>query len=82
MKKLLFIITLAILFSCEKDSSRSIECYQCRWRNTIPGEHHSTITERCDTEEAIRVYEIQNTWTRGDEANEMDCWKKGEEIPL
>ena len=78
MKKLLFLILLTFLFSCEKD--RSIECWTCRWEEKIfkTSAYHSTINDTCMSEHDILTYQNKNTWETDIKKNRIMCWKQGD----
>ena len=76
MKKLLFVITLVALFSCEKEP---IYCWQCNQETNTTRGYYSRVFDICDyTESQIRDYEIQKTKDFGTTTVVVSCIKKEE----
>lgn len=76
MKRLLFI--LLVLFSCEKDGSRDIGCYTCRWETKIlsSGAYSSYIIDTCLLD--VTAYEAEGTWQNTTKKSRVMCWKQGD----
>lgn len=70
MKKLLFVIALIALFSCEKETY----CWQCKKDIFAPGAYSSTVQVICNkTEDEIRAFEKQQTRDLLDASAIMTC---------
>lgn len=76
MKKLLFLLLLTFLFSCEKD--RAIECWTCRWEMKINNAYYSTCRDTCMPEENKLMYEKTGTFENTNKKERVTCWKQGD----
>ena len=77
MKKLLFIIAIIALFSCEKEDP--VYCWQCNQETHTTRGYYSRVFDVCDyTESQIRDYEIEKTKDFGGTAVVVNCIKKEE----
>lgn len=75
MKKLLFIIGLIALLSCEKEEAY---CWQCNQETHTSRSYSSRIFDVCDyTEAQIREYEVEKTKDFGTTTVVVNCIKKG-----
>jgi hypothetical protein len=78
MKKLLILFVLIFFASCEKDGSRGIECYTCRWESKTfsTGAYYSYIIDTCLFD--VGRYESVGTWENTTEKSRVMCWPQGD----
>ena len=78
MKKLLILFVLIFFANCEKDGSRSMDCYTCRWETKVfsTSAYNSYLIDTCLSD--IESYESSGTWQTTTKKSRVTCWPQGD----